>query len=194
MFKQILIRKVLKQERRIVCTGIGHTHRINPLRKSDNMESERQNCQPRWIKPNLFIKIVGLYLLISKAIVVLLLIEIYQIWQTTSSFEYMKGSLNGVYLVPMLGVLLVWSTLSVVGSVKLFLLQKSGFFISLAAVFLTLIVFPSSYTLYLNFTNNFSSELINTQTNYAISSLTIACDITMIPLLLVSRKRVNWKS
>jgi hypothetical protein len=59
---------------------------------------------------------------------------------------------------------------------------------------LTLIVFPSSFALYLNFANNFSATLINTQTNYAISSLTIAADITMIPLLLISNKRVKWKS
>ena len=143
---------------------------------------------------NLFIKIVGIYLLVSKAIVVLLIIEIYQMWQTTTQFESIKPGLDWAYIIPILGILLVWSTLSIVGSVKLFLLQKSGFLISFAAVLLTLIVFPSSFTLYLNFANNFLPVLINTQTNYAISSVTIACDITMIPLLLVSRKRVDWKS
>ena len=158
------------------------------------MKPENQTPVPRWIKPNLFIKIVGAYLLISKAIVVLLAIEIYQMWQTTISSGIIRPSLDWTYLVLILGILLIWSTLSIVGSVKLFLLQKSGFLISFAAVIMTLIVFPSSFTLYLNFANNFSPDLINTQTNYAISSLTIACDVTMIPLLLVSRKRVNWKS
>lgn len=158
------------------------------------MKPENQTPLPRWIKPNLFIKIVGAYLLISKAIVVLLAIEVYQMWQTTISYGIIRPSLDLIHLVLILGILLIWSTLSIVGSVKLFLLQKSGFLISFAAVIMTLIVFPSSFTLYLNFANNFSPDLINTQTNYAISSLTIACDVTMIPLLLVSRKRVNWKS
>jgi hypothetical protein len=115
-------------------------------------------------------------------------------WQTTSQLENISPGLDWTDIVPILGILLIWSTLSIVGSVKLFLSQKSGFLISFAAVLLTLIVFPASFTLYLNFANNFAPVLINTQTNYAISSLTIACDITMIPLLLVSRKRANWKS
>ena len=148
---------------------------------------------PRWFRPYLFIKIVGLYLLISKAIVVLLAIDIYQTWSTALATLDAKMGL-GVYLIPMIGVLLVWSILSILGSIKLFLLRKEGFWISLAAIFLTLIVFPSSFTLYLNLANNFSPELINTQTNYAISSLAMAADITMMPLLLVSRKRIRWKS
>ena len=147
---------------------------------------------PRWFRPYLFVRIVGLYLLVSKAIVILLAIDIYQIWYTMP-VEYTKEEFL-VYLIPMICVLLVWSILSIIGSVKLFLLHKEGFWISLVAVLLTLIVFPSSFTLYLNFTNNFSASLINTQVNYAISSLTIAADITMIPLLLISRKRVKWKS
>lgn len=158
------------------------------------MKADNQKHEPRWIRPNLFIKIVGIYLLISKAIVVLLAIEIYQMWQTTEPLGNFNSGLDLAYIIPVFSILLVWSILSIVGSVKLFLLQKSGFLISFAAVLLTLIVFPSSFTLYLNFANNFTPVLINTQTNYAISSLTIACDITMIPLLLVSRKRVNWKS
>jgi len=148
---------------------------------------------PRWLRPNLFIKIVGLYLLVSKAIVVLLAIDIYQTWSTVLPTLDAKMAL-GAYLIPMIGILLVWSILSILGSVKLFLLHKEGFWISLAAIFLTLIVFPSSFTLYLNLANNFSPELINTQANYAISSLAMAADITMIPLLLVSRKRIRWKS
>jgi len=148
---------------------------------------------PRWLKPNLFIKIVGLYLLVSKTVVVLLAIDIYQTWSTVLPTLDAKMGL-GVFLIPIIGVLLVWSILSILGSVKLFLLQKEGFWISLGAIFLTLIVFPSSFTLYLNLANNFSPELINTQTNYAISSLAMAADITMIPLLLVSRKRITWKS
>ena len=147
---------------------------------------------PQWFRPYLFIRIVGLYLLVSKAIVILLAIEIYQIWSTSSGDN--RAGLVGVYLVPMIGMLLIWSALSIIGSVKLFLLHRNGYWISFAAIFLTLLVFPSAFTLYLNFANNFSASLINTQTNYAISSLTIACDITMIPLLLISNKRVKWKS
>ena len=145
---------------------------------------------PDWIRPNLFIKIVGIYLLLSKAIVVLLAIEIYQIWQAGN----FKSSLDPLYIIPIIAVLIAWSALSIIGSIKLFLFQKRGFYISFAAVIMTLIVFPASFTAYLNFANNFSPELIHTQTNYAISSLVIACDITMIPLLLVSRNRANWKS
>ncbi|MGI0027634.1 MAG: hypothetical protein ACREAD_07320, partial [Nitrosopumilaceae archaeon] len=130
---------------------------------------------------------------VSKAIVVLLAIVIYQMWGTALSVEYTKTGL-GAYLIPMICVLLIWSILSVIGSVKLFLLHKTGFWISLAAILLTLVIFPSAFTLYLNFANNFSASLINTQANYAISSLTIAGDITMIPLLLISRERVKWKS
>lgn len=147
---------------------------------------------PKWLKPNLFIKIVGLYLLVSKAIVVLLAIEIYQIWSTQSSPVQNRAGLE-VYLIPMIFVLLVWSILSVLGSIKLFQSRKIGFWISLGAVLLTLLVFPSSFTLYLNIVNNFSSDLINTNTNYAISAMTIAADITMMPLLIVSRKRIKWK-
>ena len=157
------------------------------------MKSGHTIQDPRWFRPYLFIRIVGLYLLVSKAIVILLAIDIYQIWHTTMPVGYTKEEF-AVYLIPMICVLLVWSILSIIGSVKLFLLHKEGFWISLVAVLLTLIVFPSSFTLYLNFTNNFSASLINTQVNYAISSLTIAADITMIPLLLISRKRVRWKS
>ena len=149
---------------------------------------------PRWFRPYLFIRIVGLYLLVSKAIVILLAIDIYQMWGTTLPVVDIKSEFAGIYLIPMIGILLVWSLLSIIGSVKLFLLHKGGFWISLGAIFLTLIVFPSAFTLYLNFANNFSAVLITTQTNYAISSLTIAADITMIPLLLISRKRVIWKS
>ena len=152
-----------------------------------------QKQDPGWFRPYLFIKIVGVYLLVSKAIVVLLAIDIYQMWSTKSPIGDANAGL-GVYFVPMLGVLSVWSILSILGSVKLFLLHKTGFWISLAAIFLTIIVFPSAFTLYLNFANNSSPSLINTQTNYAISSLTIAGDITMIPLLLISRTRVKWKS
>ena len=158
------------------------------------MKSGHPRQDPRWFRPYLFIRIVGLYLLVSKTIVILLAIDIYQIWNTTLPVGDIKSESAGVYLVPMIGIILVWSLLSIIGSVKLFLLHKGGFWISLAAIFLTLIVFPSSFTLYLNFANNFSASLINTQTNYAISSLTIAADITMIPLLLISRKRVRWKS
>ena len=154
------------------------------------MKPESLPGVPHWIRPNLFIKIVGIYLLVSKAIVVLLAIQIYQIWQTGN----INSSFNPVYLIPIIAILLVWSTLSIVGSVKLFLLQKNGFYISFLAVIMTLLVFPSSFTLYLNFANNFTPELINTHTNYAISSLVIACDVTMIPLLLVSKNRANWKS
>ena len=157
------------------------------------MEQGRPMQDPSWFRPNLFIKIVGVYLLVSKAIVILLAIDIYQNWGAVLLGDATSG-LEGVYLVPAIVTLLVWSALSIIGSVKLFLLQKSGFWISFAAVFMTLLVFPSSYTLYLNFANNFSTSLINTQTNYAISSLTIAADITMIPLLLISRTRVKWKS
>ena len=157
------------------------------------MESGRSMQDPSWFRPNLFIKIVGVYLLVSKAIVILLAIDIYQNWGTILPGDVTAG-LVGVYLVPVIVTLLVWSILSIIGSVKLFLLQKSGFWISLAAIFMTLVVFPSIFTLYLNFANNFSASLINTQANYAISSLTIAADITMIPLLLVSRTRVKWKS
>ena len=149
---------------------------------------------PRWIRPYLFIRIVGVYLLVSKAIVVLLAINVYQIWSTTLQVVDFKEILSGVYLIPMIGILLAWSILSILGSIKLFLLHREGFWISLAAIFLTLMVFPSSFTLYLNFANNFSTTLINTQANYAISSLTIAADITMIPLLIICRKRVKWKS
>ena len=158
------------------------------------MESGRRMQDPRWFRPYLFVRIVGLYLLLSKAIVILLAIDIYQIWSTTLTVEDTKVGLVGIYLAPMIGMLLIWSALSIIGSVKLFLLHKGGFWISLAAVFLTLLVFPSAFTLYLNFTNNFSVSLINTQTNYAISSLTVACDIVMIPLLLISHKRVKWKT
>jgi hypothetical protein len=158
------------------------------------MESGRPMQDPAWFRPYLFIRIVGLYLLVSKAIVILLAIDIYQTWGTTLPVVDTKAGLVGAYLIPMIGILLVWSALSIIGSVKLFLLHKDGFWISLAAIFLTLMVFPSAFTLYLNFANNFSAALINTQTNYAISSLTIAADITMIPLLLISRKRVKWKS
>ncbi len=158
------------------------------------MESGRRIQDPRWFRPYLFIRIVGLYLLVSKAIVILLAIDIYQTWGTTLPDVATRAGLVGVYLVPMICILIIWSILSIIGSVKLFLLQKGGFWISLAAVFLTLLVFPSAFTLYLNFANNFSVTLINTQVNYAISSLTIAGDITMIPLLLISRTRVKWKS
>ncbi|MBI3639581.1 MAG: hypothetical protein HY223_04610 [Thaumarchaeota archaeon] len=158
------------------------------------MESGCHKQDPKWFRPYLFIRIVGVYLLVSKAIVILLAIDIYQMWGTTLPVVDTKVEFTGVYLVPMIGILLVWSLLSIIGSVKLFLLHKGGFWISLAAIFLTLIVFPSAFTLYLNFANNFSAALITTQTNYAISSLTIAADITMIPLLLISRKRVRWKS
>jgi len=158
------------------------------------MESGSHKQDPRWFRPYLFIRIVGLYLLVSKAIVVLLAIDIYQMWDTALPVVNIKSEFTGAYLVPMIGILLGWSILSIIGSVKLFLLHKGGFWISLAAVFLTLIVFPSAFTLYLNFANNFSAVLITTQTNYAISSLTIAADITMIPLLLISRTRVRWKS
>ena len=158
------------------------------------MESGRHKQDPRWFRPYLFIRIVGLYLLVSKAIVVLLAIDIYQMWDTALPVVNIKSEFTGAYLVPMISILLGWSILSIIGSVKLFLLHKGGFWISLAAVFLTLIVFPSAFTLYLNFANNFSAVLITTQTNYAISSLTIAADITMIPLLLISRTRVRWKS
>ena len=157
------------------------------------MELGRTRQDPGWFRPYLFIKIVGLYLLVSKAIVVLLAIDIYQTWGTTLQVVESKAGL-GDYLVPMIAILLVWSILSVLGSVKLFLLRKEGFWISISAIFMTVIVFPSAFTLYLNFANNFSQDLINTQTNYAISSLTIAADITMIPLLLISRTRVKWKS
>jgi len=157
------------------------------------MESRRPMQDPRWLRPYLFIRIVGLYLLVSKAIVILLAIDIYQIWSTTLPVGVTKLE-SGTYLIPMIGILLVWSLLSIIGSIKLFLLHKSGVWISFAAVLLTLIVFPSSFALYLNFANNFSAALVNTETNYAISSLTIAADITMIPLLLISRKRVKWKS
>ena len=158
------------------------------------MESGHTTKDPSWFKPYLFIRIVGVYLLASKAIVILLAIDIYQIWSTTLPLGDPKAELVGTYLIPMIGMLLIWSALSILGSIKLFLLHREGFWISLAAIFLTLIVFPSSFTLYLNFTNNFSAALVNTQVNYAISSLTIAADITMIPLLLISRKRVKWKS
>ena len=154
------------------------------------MKLEDLTRVPGLIRPNLFIKIGGIYLLSSKAIVVLLGIEIYQIWQTGN----FKSSFDPIYIIPVIAILGAWSVLSILGPVKLFLFQKSGFYISFAAVIVTLIVFPSSFTLYLNFVNNFSPDLIYTQTNYAISSLTIACDITMIPLLLVSRTRANWKS
>jgi hypothetical protein len=157
------------------------------------MKSGQTRQDPHWFRPYLFIKIVGMYLLVSKAIVVLLAIDIYQIWNRSLPLLETKGELEA-YLIPMIIVLLVWSILSILGSVKLFLLHKEGFWISLIAISLTLIVFPSSFTLYLNFANNFSSTLVNTQTNYAISSLTIAADITMIPLLLISRKRVKWNS
>jgi len=156
------------------------------------MESGRTRQDPRWFRPYLFIKIVGMYLLVSKAIVVLLAIDIYQTWGTTLQVVESKAGL-GDYLIPMIAILLVWSILSVLGSVKLFLLRKEGFWISISAIFMTVFVFPSAFTLYLNFANNFSQDLINTQTNYAISSLTIAADITMIPLLLISRTRVKWK-
>jgi hypothetical protein len=158
------------------------------------MESGRHMQDPLWFRPYLFIRIVSLYLLVSKAIVILLAIDIYQIWSTTLPVGDTKAGLVGIYLIPMIGMLLIWSALSIIGSVKLFLLHKGGFWISLAAIFLTLLVFPSAFTLYLNFANNFSASLINTQINYAISSLTIACNITMIPLLLISHKRVKWKS
>ncbi|VVC06162.1 Uncharacterised protein [uncultured archaeon] len=158
------------------------------------MESWHPKQDPSWFRPYLFIRIVGLYLLISKAIVILLAIDIYQIWGTALPVGDTRTGLVGVYLIPMIVILLIWSALSIIGSIKLFLLHNGGFWISLAAIFLTLIVFPSAFTLYLNFTNNFSAILITTQTNYAISSLTIAADITMIPLLLISRKRVKWKS
>src|SRR5207245_11219277 len=157
------------------------------------MESGRTRQDPRWFRPYLFIKIVGLYLLVSKAIVVLLAIDIYQTWGTTLQVVESKSGL-GDYLVPMIAILLVWSILSVLGSVRLFQLRREGFWISISAIFMTVIVFPSAFTLYLNFANNFSQDLINTQANYAISSLTIAADITMIPLLLISRTRVIWKS
>ena len=149
---------------------------------------------PRWLRPNLFIKIVGLYLLVSKAIVVLLAIKIWQIWVTLIPSDDVRAGLFGVYLVTMVCIMLIWSALSILGSAKLFLLHKDGFWFSIAAVLMTLFVFPSAFTMYLNFENNFSSDLINTQTNYAISSLTIAADVTMIPLLLISRTRVQWKS
>ncbi len=148
---------------------------------------------PRWFRPYLFVKIVGVYLLVSKAIVILLAIDIYQIWSTSLPVES-KTEIVGVYLFPMIGILAIWSVLSIIGSIKLFLLHKSGFVISFAAIVLTLIVFPSSFALYLNFANNFSASLVNTQANYAISSMTIAADITMIPLLLISRTRVKWKT
>ena len=158
------------------------------------MELGRTKQDPTWFRPYLFIRIVGVYLLVSKGIVVLLAIDIYQIWSTTISIGVTNAGTDVIYLVPMIGILLVWSILSILGSVKLFLLHKNGFWISIAAVLLTLIVFPSSFTLYLNLANNSSTELINSQINYAISSLTIAADITMIPLLLISRTRVKWKS
>jgi hypothetical protein len=158
------------------------------------MESGRTKQDPRWFRPYLFIRIVGWYLLVSKAIVILLVIDIYQTWGTTLPDVSAKAGLVGFYLIPMMGILTIWSILSIIGSVKLFLLHKSGVWISFAAIFMTLIVFPSVFTLYLNFANNFSSALVNTQTNYAISSLTIAADITMIPLLLIARTRVKWKS
>ena len=154
------------------------------------MKIEDLTGVPHWIRPNLFIKIVGIYLLLSKAIVVLLAIQIYQIWHAGN----INSGLNPAYIIPMIAILLLWSVLSILGSVKLFLFQKNGFYISFAAVIMTLLVFPSSFTLYLNFANNFSTDLINTNTNYAISSLVIACDVTMIPLLLVSKNRASWKS
>ena len=157
------------------------------------MESGRTRQDPRWFRPYLFIKIVGVYLLVSNAIVVLLAIDIYQTWGTSLQVVESKAGLGG-YLFPMIAILLVWSILSVLGSVKLFQLRREGFWISISAIFMTVVVFPSAFTLYLNFANNFSQDLINTQTNYAISSLTIAADITMIPLLLISRTRVKWKS
>ena len=158
------------------------------------MESGRTKQDPRWFRPYLFIRIVGWYLLVSKAIVILLVIDIYQTWGTTLPEVSAKAGLVGFYLIPMISILTIWSILSIIGSVKLFLLHKSGVWISFVAIFMTLIVFPSVFTLYLNFANNFSSALVNTQTNYAISSLTIAADITMIPLLLIARTRVRWKS
>src|SRR5207245_5822858 len=157
------------------------------------MESGRTRQDPRWFRPYLFIKIVGLYLLVSKAIVVLLAIDIYQTWGTTLQVVESKAGL-GDYLIPMIAILLVWSILSVLGSVKLFLLRKEGFWISISAIFMTVIVYPSAFTLYLNFANNFSQDLINTQANYAIYSMTIAYDITMITFLLFSCTRVKWKS
>ena len=154
------------------------------------MKPENLTGVPHWIKPNLFIKIVGIYLLLSKAIVVLLAIQIYQIWQTGN----FKSGPDPIYLIPVIAILLGWSILSIIGSAKLFLFQKNGFYISFAAIIMTLLVFPSSFTLYLNFANNFSADLINTNANYAISSIVIACDVTMIPLLLVSKNRASWKS
>lgn len=157
------------------------------------MESEYTKQDPRWFRPYLFIRIVGMYLLISKAIVILLVIDIYQTWGTTLSDVSTKAGPAGLYIIPTICMLIIWSILSIIGSIKLFLLHKSGVWISFAAIFMTLIVFPSAFTLYLNFINNFSPTLVNTQTNYAISSLTIAADVTMIPLLSIARTRVKWK-
>jgi hypothetical protein len=142
----------------------------------------------------MFIQIVGLYLLVSKVIVILLAIAVYQTWEKNSLNQAVFLGFDGIYLIPLISIMLVWLMLSIIGSTKLFLLQRNGFWISLAALFMTIVIFPSIFTLYLNIANNFSAELINTNTNYAISSLTIAGDMTMIPLLLVSSKRIKWKS
>jgi hypothetical protein len=158
------------------------------------VDSERPIQEPRWIRPKMFIQIVGLYLLVSKVIVILLAIAVYQTWEKNSLNQAVFLGFDGIYLIPLISIMLVWLMLSIIGSTKLFLLQRNGFWISLAALFMTIVIFPSIFTLYLNIANNFSAELINTNTNYAISSLTIAGDMTMIPLLLVSSKRIKWKS
>jgi hypothetical protein len=158
------------------------------------VDSERPIQEPRWIRPKMFIQIVGLYLLVSKVIVILLAIVVYQTWEKNSLNHTIPLGFDGVYLIPLIGMMLVWSMLSIIGSTKLFLLQRNGFWISLAALFMTIVIFPSIFTLYLNIANNFSAKLINTNTNYIISSLTIAGDMTMIPLLMVSSKRIKWKS
>ena len=88
---------------------------------------------PGWIRPNLFIKIVGIYLLLSKAIIVLLAIEIYQIWQAGN----FKSTFDPLYIIPIIIILGAWSTLSIIGSVKLFLFQKRCFYSSFVAVLMT---------------------------------------------------------
>jgi hypothetical protein len=156
-------------------------------------ESGKSNSGSRWHRPNLYVTIVSLYLLVSVAIVILLAIESLDIWGKSLPVGDSKVGLAGIFLIPAGGILLIWSIISIIGSVKLFQLHWSGFWISLAAVLSSLVILPSSVILFENVMYDASAALINTPIISVINSLTIIVPVTMIPLLLIGRKRIQWK-
>ncbi len=166
-------------------------------REDTTTEANKSNQESRWHRPNIYLTIVGIYLLVSLAIMLTIyghvLISFMFFTHPTCSGPMSCTLLPYFALFVGALILTALSYLSISGSIVLFRRRKHGIRTPLVALILTTFILPINLLLLDEelYRTSISSVAADDVRQAIIGFSSLASAVVMYPLLIIGRKRVQ---